>query len=361
MLTSPSKSPCDDMLMDVIDCPIAFIGKPVWELLPQYGLAGTVIASFSRSCWLETPGGRLFAVADHELGEGPLTVGIELPDGPTLSELGVNPGTELVADGVDFRLGNRLMLRTAATTLWRPAPLGPRTSTDEMAHRLRALIDFVAADAPAEGLAPLINHLSQMAYGDVPAPDDVGAVPRLAMPSVALLAKGVVQGDGGSIDQAVQGLIGLGPGLTPSGDDMLGGLMVALRTVLLPVSYGENSLRECPESNSVLIIDELSRSIFRHFARTNRISAALLEQAALGIGSAAQHQVLECLLELTPAMDLDNSVERLVNSGHTSGWDTLTGLLFGIALALRLTKSGLPYAESVKAAIDSRQKPGAGA
>jgi hypothetical protein len=60
-------------------------------------------------------------------------------------------------------------------------------------------------------------------------------------------------------------------------------------------------------------------------------------------------------------MDLDNSVERLVNSGHTSGWDTLTGLLFGIALALRLTKSGLPYAESVKAAIDSRQKPGAGA
>ena len=330
-------------------------------MLPPQGGIGIVIADFSRSCWLETPGGRLFVVADHRLGKGPLTIGAALPEGLTLAELGVKRGTELVGDGLDFRLGGRLILQLAETAFWRPAPLGPRASNGDVARRLRALVDSVAVYAPVEGLAPLINHLSQMACGDRPVQADVGAVPRMAMPSVALLAKGVVQGHGGAVDQAVQGLIGLGPGLTPSGDDMLGGLMVALRTVLLPVSYGEKPLRECPESSSVLIIDELSRSIFRHSARTNRISAALLKQAALGIGGAAQHQVLECLLELTPAMDLDNSVERLVNSGHTSGWDTLTGLLFGIALALRLTKSGLPYAESVKAAIDSRQKAGAGA
>ena len=359
MLTSCLKSPGDDMLTNVLDYPIAFIGKPAWELLPPQGDIGVVIADFSRSCWLETTGGRLFAVADHELGEGPLTVGVALPDGFTMSELDVCEGGKLVADGTDFRLGSRLMLRTAAMTLWRPAPLGPRTSTDEMARRLRALIDSVAADVPAEGLAPLINHLSQMAYGDVPVPADVGLVSRLAMPKVALLAKGVVQGDGRTVDQAVQGLIGLGPGLTPSGDDMLGGLMVALRMALGPVYLNEGLRPGLSQPSGAPVIGELSRSIFSHSARTNRISAALLEQAALGIGSAAQHQVLECLLELTPSMDLGKSVERLVNSGHTSGWDTLTGLLFGLALALRLTKSGLPYAESVKDAIEGRQKAGA--
>jgi hypothetical protein len=352
--------PDTDMLTATLECTITSIGEPAFALLPPQGRIGTVIASFSRSCWLETTGERLFAVADHRLGEGPLTIGAALPDGLTLSELGIKQGINLVADGSDFQLGSRLILRTAATALWRPAPLGPRASNGDVARRLRALIDSVAADAPVEGLAPLIGYLGQLACGDEPGPADVGLVPRLAMPSVALLAKGVVRGDGGAVDQAVQGLIGLGPGLTPSGDDMLGGLMVALRTVLLPVSYGEKPLQECPESSSVLIIDELSRSIFRHSARTNRISAALLEQAALGIGSAAQHQVLECLLELTPAIDLDNSIERLVNSGHTSGWDALTGLLFGVALALRLTNSGVPYAESIKAAIDSRQKAGAG-
>ncbi len=361
MIIVASPTPPDtDMLTATLECTITSIGDPAFALLPPQGHIGTVIASFSRSCWLEAPGGQLFAMADHRLGEGPLTIGAALPDGLTLSELGIKQGINLVADGTDFQLGGRLILRTAATTLWRPAPLRPRTSNGDVARRLRALIDSVAVYAPAEGLAPLIGYLGQLACGDVPGPANVDIVPRLAMPGVALLAKGAVRGDGGAVDQAVQGLIGLGPGLTPSGDDMLGGLMVALRTVLLPVSYGEKPLRECPESSSVLIIDELSRSIFRHSACTNRISAALLEQAALGIGSAAQHQVLECLLELTPAIDLDNSVERLVNSGHTSGWDALTGLLFGVALALRLTNSGVPYAESVKAAIDGRQKAGAG-
>ena len=190
MLTSPSKSPNNDLLKDLFDLPITSIGEPAFALLPPQGSIGVVIADFSRSCWLETTGGRLFAVADQRLGEGPLTVGVALPEGLTLAELGVKQGTELVADGTDFRLGSRLILRTAAMTLWRPAPLGPRTSTDEMARRLRALIDSVAADAPAEGLAPLINHLSQMAYGDVPVPADVGLVSRLAMPKVAPARQG---------------------------------------------------------------------------------------------------------------------------------------------------------------------------
>jgi hypothetical protein len=339
MLTSPSKSPCDDMLMDVIDCPIAFIGKPVWELLPQYGLAGTVIASFSRSCWLETPGGRVFAVADHQSGEGPLTVGAALPEGLALAELGIEQGTELVADGVDFGLGDRLILRMAGASIWCPASSGPRASNDEVARRLWALVNSVAVDAPVEGLAPLIGHLGQLTYGDVLVPEDANLVARFAMPSVVLLAKGVVHGNVDAMDQAVRGLIGLGPGLTPSGDDMLGGLMVALRTALGPVSRNEGPLPGFSQSSRVPIVGELSQSIIRHTTRTNRISAALLEQAALGVGSAAQHQVVRCLLEFMPATGLETAVAKLVRWGHTSGWDSFTGILFGTILALRLVES----------------------
>ena len=342
MLTSRLKSSNKDMPADLFDCPIAFMGEPVFGLLPRHGLAGTVIASFSRSCWLETPNGQLFAVADDRSGEGPLAVGAVLPDGLTLAEMGVNEGTGLVADGVDFRLGNPLILRTVAARLWRPAPLGPRAPNDEVAQRLRTLIDFVSDDVPADGLAPLIVHLDQLAHGDAPVPDDVGAAPRLAMPSVALLAEGIVQGDGSAVDQAVQGLIGLGPGLTPSGDDMLCGVMVALRTALGPVSPDEAPLNGFSKSRWLPIIDDLSRSIVHHTARTNRISAALLEQAALGVGSAAQHQVAQCLHESTPATNLDTAATRLVGWGHTSGWDSLTGILFGTAISLRLAESIRP-------------------
>jgi hypothetical protein len=348
MLTSRLKSSSKDTTADSLDCPVAFMGEPVCGLLPQHGLAATVVAAFSRSCWLETPGGRVFAVADHQSGEGPLTVGAALPEGLALAELGIEQGTELVADGVDFGLGDRLILRMAGASIWCPASSGPRASNDEVARRLWALVNSVAVDAPVEGLAPLIGHLGQLTYGDVLVPEDANLVARFAMPSVVLLAKGVVHGNVDAMDQAVRGLIGLGPGLTPSGDDMLGGLMVALRTALGPVSRNEGPLPGFSQSSRVPIVGELSQSIFRHFARTNRISAALLEQAALGMGSAAQHRVVQCLLEITPATGLETAVVKLVRWGHTSGWDSLTGILFGTALALRLGESIRPAAGNVQ-------------
>ncbi len=339
MLTSRDKTSANHMAVNLFDCPIAFIGKPAFDLLPRRGLAGTVIAPFSRSCWMETPNGRLFAIAGHKSGEGPLTIGVVLPDGVHLDQLGVKEGTDLVADGMDFRLGDRLILRTAGAALWRPGPLGPRALNEQVARRLWALVDSVPADAPAEGLGPLTSHLDQLACGNVQEVPNLGIVPRFAMPNVAMLAQGLVQGDDDAINQAVRGLTGLGPGLTPSGDDMLVGLMVALRTALGPVDGNEATTLGFFQSSNVSIIDELSRSIVRHATRTNRISAALLEQAALGIGSAAQHRVVRCLLEATPVTGLETAVAGLVRWGHTSGWDALTGILFGTGLALRLTET----------------------
>ena len=347
MLTSHLEPPSKDMTADVFDCPVAFIGEQAFGLLPQHGLAGTVIASFSRSCWLETPGGRLFAVADHLSGEGPLTVGAVLPDGVALDQLGIQEGTDLVAAEADFRLGDRVILRTTATASWRPAPPGPRSSNEEVARRLWALIDSVVANAPTEGLAPLIDHLGRLAYGSVPVDPEFGSVSRFAVPNVALLSEGVVQGDCGAVDQAIHGLIGLGPGLTPSGDDMLGGLIVALRTALGAVSPDKGPLSGFSQPSCVPMIDQLSRSIVRHSAQTNRISAALLEQAALGIGSAAQHRVVQSLHEFTPTAELEAAVADLVRWGHTSGWDALTGILLGVAISLRLAKSTVPEAGNV--------------
>ncbi len=347
MLTSRLKSTSNDLHKQVFDCPIAFIGESASELLTRRGLAGTVIASFSQSCWLETPGGRLFAIAGHKSGEGPLTIGVVLPERLTLAEMGVKTGIELFADGVDFLLGDRLILRTSATALWRPAPLGPRASNEEVARRLWALIDSVTANAPAEGLAPLVGYLRQLVNGNVPGAADVGIVSRFAMPKVALLAEGISQYDDGAIDQAVRGLIGLGPGLTPSGDDMLVGLMVSLRTALGPVACNEATSAGLSQSSCVPVVDALSRSTVRHATCTNRISAALLEQAALGIGSAAQHRIVQSLHEFTPTAELEAAVADLVRWGHTSGWDALTGILLGVAIALRLAKSTVPEAGNV--------------
>jgi hypothetical protein len=117
--------------------------------------------------------------------------------------------------------------------------------------------------------------------------------------------------------EAVRTLIGLGPGLTPSGDDYVVGICFAAR------------LRATAEPRARERVEALHACVAAGVAgRTNRISAAFLGDALEGLGLAALHEVCNTLAEehadpLPPAL-------RLVGIGHSSGWDILTGLLAGL-------------------------------
>ena len=107
-------------------------------------------------------------------------------------------------------------------------------------------------------------------------------------------------------------LLGLGPGLTPSGDDLLGGLMIAL------TALDQTGVR-----------DQLWDALRPELEMlTNEISAMHLAVAADGLGSAACHEALNAMLAGTPP-DLD-AIDAI---GHTSGWDMLAGMAVALAAA----------------------------
>jgi hypothetical protein len=103
-------------------------------------------------------------------------------------------------------------------------------------------------------------------------------------------------------------LVGLGPGLTPSGDDFLGGMMIALRAV-----------------NQTAVLSGLG-SLVRKAGRrrTNLISRAHLAAAADGLGAAALHAVLDDVLA-GKARGMARHLDAVAGIGHTSGWDALAG------------------------------------
>ena len=135
---------------------------------------------------------------------------------------------------------------------------------------------------------------------------------------------GAVQGDaadsaspaGGAPPGEAADLIGLGPGLTPSGDDLLGGALVALHLL------GRIDLR-----------DALWQKVREPaLADANAISRAHLTAAAQGLGGAALHAVLNDVLTGTTAA-LPRRLAAVEAIGHTSGWDALAGAV----LVLRAT------------------------
>lgn len=105
-------------------------------------------------------------------------------------------------------------------------------------------------------------------------------------------------------------LIGLGPGLTPSGDDMLTGALAAL--------YSNVSLLEF--SNRSHFLPPLSQLQ----TLTTLVSCAYLKNAQQGRFSTS---LLRLLRHLIAKRDPRLAIENLLAHGHTSGADTLIGLV----------------------------------
>lgn len=108
------------------------------------------------------------------------------------------------------------------------------------------------------------------------------------------------------------GMIGLGGGLTPSGDDCLVGMLLAFSAA------GQD---EC--------FARLAAGVQKAAARTNDISRAYLLCACRREFGEALHQLLYAAQEAQP---LQEPIDAALRVGHSSGLDTLNGLAFGLRL-----------------------------
>jgi len=125
--------------------------------------------------------------------------------------------------------------------------------------------------------------------------------------------------DPGAVLAAARPLLGLGAGLTPSGDDLVGGALFGRRLV-----SGAD-----PRWTSVARI--LSREIR---VRSHAVSAALFADLAAGSSFAPLHDLAAALASKDDAAALA-AARTLAAIGHSSGWDMLTGFLIGTRSATR--------------------------
>ena len=231
------------------------------------GGEGEVRAVFRRSCYLWFAGNRYACVGDPALGCGPLNALVP-----------------------DFRLpplGARVTLDIARARLWTPAPLAHGAEAD-----LRALLAAARSRVPREGLGCLVVNEHNSLSGH-------------AQPALDAIERWLV---GNALDDDAQALVGLGPGLTPSGDDYLGGVLIALHQLG----------REAQARG-------LWRWLEPRLGRTSAISGAHLAAAAAGEGHEALHACLQALHSADA--DWPQLLAALDSVGHCSGWDSLAGVV----------------------------------
>ena len=264
---------------------------------------GRVAATFPSSAYLEL-GPLWICVGPAALGVGPLNVLAPV----TAKDLGdLSVGDAAALDGKILRIGHRLRLSLADAATWHPRG-GPTWSMDKLGQGLSRLDRKIAAGRLAVASPLLGADPSACGLEDFVAETAGQAMTGLEvwLSEAWQAARPLNQREA----ELAAGLVGLGPGLTPAGDDFLGGMLIAL------VRLGRADLASHLEAVVLFQVPE----------RSHPISGAHLQAAAKGQGSAALMASLDALLA-DRSESLSENVATLGRIGHSSGWDALAGVL----------------------------------
>ncbi len=286
----------------------------------------SIIAVFRRSFYIRTTTDRLFCIGGPDLGLGPLNLIIcdsrNHGKGGGWSTDGIKNGDRAEARRGILRIGRTLALDGSELAGWSPETrLGP-VSPARLRLGLSRMVSNAQACAPPEGLGTLIPRLAGKRRNSraLNAAGPIGAAAVAAIESLETWLSTVPSDSGAGyppFPDRARGLIGLGPGLTPSGDDFFGGLMIGLR------NFG---MAQIAKTLWLGLQPDLA-------TRTNLISIAHLEAAAAGMGHGAVHALL-LALRAGETSAIDRTMMDVSAIGHSSGWDTLAGLVLAIRLAL---------------------------
>ncbi len=246
--------------------------------------------------------------------------GIVLAAPADIGSLKLVPGQLVCADDGLWRFSSSVALDASRAAIWSPWLPGRAVSNGTRAGEcLHALAAEIVAQGGMDrlhlGLGPLIVDRSDSA-AEASAVATMTPLAQRAESAIATTCDALIADDVPGAVGEVAVLIGLGPGLTPSGDDFIVGLCAMLRAGRHP---GAQEFAE----RCAALASEL----------TTVVARAYLSCAARGAFGESVHELIEALLgERT--MDARLQARRLLDWGATSGVDLLVGVKAGLSVLL---------------------------
>ncbi len=280
---------------------------------------GRIAGVYETTFYIASDDGRFLCIGGPEAGNGPITAIAAALPAEDWRRVGVAEGQPVSFAGARIFVADVVSLDLSHAAQWKPRPWPAPIDFEALACALTALHALITGRGTTRHPSPVLAAVEGRAAalrGDAVS----RAIERRATLSIATLADWLDYHLGGSVElddagqDAVAGLIGLGPGLTPSGDDLIAGLLMALHATgrrETAAALGAFVRATAPDATSLL-------------------SRWLLEAAISGHPSEAMHVMLEALLEGDTSA-LPAALSRLECIGHTSGVDMLAGSLLGLA------------------------------
>ncbi|WP_339270804.1 DUF2877 domain-containing protein [Paenibacillus sp. FSL W8-0187] len=267
---------------------------------------GTVHSIFDRTVNLRCrTNGELYTLATDNVDNAPNTL---VTDIASFSKRGLTIGDQFYAEGDRLCVGKNAAIMLQQVHVWR-SKLPPYPEDEEvLRNHVAAAQSWIEAHGKAGGMKraaetgnPFDQEMERLLRER-----STGLLEALSKGEVSLASHYAIQ------------LIGLGPGLTPSGDDFLVGLFAVMNLTNGPLF----KIRHVCEQVVAASAD-----------RSNPISYMALMKAASGqvresIGDFMNHMIHGSKTEVI------SSLSRVLDIGSTSGTDIALGLVNGLKLSI---------------------------
>lgn len=270
--------------------------------LRQRDLCGRVHSVFDRIVNVQDDRGEMFSLATRNVDDAPNTL---IVDVHAFTAILVHPDDRVTGSARRLDVANHAVIALDHVIAWHPR----RLTYPREASRLERNLALARRHA-TEAFEQRLKGTAWCASA------------KLQRLSTQLFAA-LLNGDREAARVHGRALLGLGPGLTPSGDDFLLGLFAVLHIDGSPCARFRGLCTD--------IVEDLEH-------RTNEISAAALTAAAQGRVRETIDTLLSALMTGDEAT-VRRALDRVLRIGSTSGRDIVSGIVAGFDANLQATES----------------------
>ena len=295
------------------------IGRFAFETLSE-DRAAAVVGVTSRGLFIRTDS-RWLTFVSFEKHRGPCTLTLE-PAADCLRAAKIDTPAQIVAGKLRFpSLG--IGISALPDAVWRsPPPSGGFRPREEQLADLKYLVREAAINRVVQGPGSLaLLLLGLEACGTHASPDES------TLADVSLLRQALADGHASLAAGILDRRLGQGRGLTPAWDDFVAGLLLLL-------NRGQGEV--WPDG----VLQDLNRRLVAAaYERTTRLSANLIECAALGESDERLLNVVDCILTGSPPVA--ECLPELLTWGSSSGVDAFAGMAVATLAKARSLRKGL--------------------
>lgn len=303
------------------------IGLNAYETFANIKSPATIEGAFDNSFYINVGENNLLRVIKYNefVSANSIVIDSDDPD-YSFKSIGITKGMDVSLQNNNIFIGNKFVFNNIDKISKWIVPKVPEFSSvmdiETIMLNLRILRDTIYTCPSREGLVPLLENVELMGSINLFLKSQKESFVEKARPGIERTMWGLFSYDIKAVEESIKSIIGLGPGLTPSCDDFLAGLMLSLKI--------GNEILKSNGHDDESYFNEVAYTIYENARdKTTIFSLNMFREAREGICPLAELNLIYSLLTKDPN-EVANHSKILIKMGETSGADVAIGIFYGI-------------------------------